>query len=575
MAQIILGDNRLKLLVAAVSFLLQIQQSSAQIKAGQIPAGYQLNVLSNVNCCYSLGANSINAYQQSFSIDCDVSNELGLWYSSVVNSQGQAFVDAKLISLDTNVQLAYYTDINSAFKIGFGAQYNDLIPDPQNSLLEWSDTVTVYAFDATLSYYILSSPYLQVRKRMPNGAWLYAWLHFSKTTCNSGPTQGTGVQIDSISSMPQYFTTLVNPINCATSFTFPNSTTSILKQDTLLKQNFIAASDGCDSLVNTLVKVGPSSTVTVLDTICQFEIYTLPNGANINAANAGLKLDTIQFLASTGCDSTVYSKVFVKALPVTSLNSTGCAGNAITFIDGTIDTLRANMPLVHTNILPRIGKCDSIVNQQVIAQGPYNIVDAKQVCRGYVYTFPNGTQSPPMYADTMQVSTFTTSANCDSVITTTLTVRSIDSSLARSGNTLYASTTNTIFQWYDCNSQSIIANETQATFTPSVGGTYAVIISDGICIDTSRCLQTWLLSTNVYGDANIFTLHPNPASNEVYVEMPLQSTEQQIVITDLLGKALITHSTKSSCTINLSQLPSGLYQVRVGGAAKKLQIVAP
>jgi NAD-dependent dihydropyrimidine dehydrogenase PreA subunit len=53
------------------------------------------------------------------------------------------------------------------------------------------------------------------------------------------------------------------------------------------------------------------------------------------------------------------------------------------------------------------------------------------------------------------------------------------------------------FQWIDCNADTIITGETLSAFTPATGGNYAVIVTNGSCIDTSACINICPLNANV------------------------------------------------------------------------------
>lgn len=53
------------------------------------------------------------------------------------------------------------------------------------------------------------------------------------------------------------------------------------------------------------------------------------------------------------------------------------------------------------------------------------------------------------------------------------------------------------FQWMDCTTGAIIPDEENASFTPEIGGEYAVIVTNGTCVDTSECVAFCPLITDV------------------------------------------------------------------------------
>ena len=64
----------------------------------------------------------------------------------------------------------------------------------------------------------------------------------------------------------------------------------------------------------------------------------------------------------------------------------------------------------------------------------------------------------------------------------------IDTSISATSSTLTANLSGATYQWIDCNNgNSPIPGVTGQSYTPSSDGTYAVIIDNGNCSDTSSC----------------------------------------------------------------------------------------
>ena len=81
-----------------------------------------------------------------------------------------------------------------------------------------------------------------------------------------------------------------------------------------------------------------------------------------------------------------------------------------------------------------------------------------------------------------------TSVCCDTIYTTTLSIETVDSTVVQNGATLNANMTGADYQWLDCdNNLAVIAGETSQSFTPSVTGNYAVVVTLNGCSDTSAC----------------------------------------------------------------------------------------
>lgn len=81
-----------------------------------------------------------------------------------------------------------------------------------------------------------------------------------------------------------------------------------------------------------------------------------------------------------------------------------------------------------------------------------------------------------------------TSVCCDTVYATTLSIEPVDSTVVQNGATLNANLIGADYQWLDCgNNLAVIPGETSQSFTPSVTGNYAVVVTLNGCSDTSAC----------------------------------------------------------------------------------------
>ena len=67
-------------------------------------------------------------------------------------------------------------------------------------------------------------------------------------------------------------------------------------------------------------------------------------------------------------------------------------------------------------------------------------------------------------------------------------------SVSVNNDILKADLDNKTYQWIDCSDNSEIANETNQTFNPTSNGTYAVIVNETGCSDTSACITISALS---------------------------------------------------------------------------------
>jgi hypothetical protein len=136
------------------------------------------------------------------------------------------------------------------------------------------------------------------------------------------------------------------------------------------------------------------------------------------------------------------------------------------------------------------------------------------------------------------------------------------------------------FQWVDCNnSNAPIAGATNATFTPTITGNYALTFGYGSCVSTSTC-NTITLATGLNESIllNSISLQPNPAS--IFFKLNNVADGTSINVIDVTGKVVISNSvidTDKTMTIATDNLPDGIYIIQLknnGAVAHKKLIIS-
>lgn len=130
--------------------------------------------------------------------------------------------------------------------------------------------------------------------------------------------------------------------------------------------------------------------------------------------------------------------------------------------------------------------------------------------------------------------------------------------------TITAGATGVDYQWVNCNDNyAIISGETSQEFTASENGSYAVIITEGSCIDTSDCVEITTVGLSINDLSEKISLYPNPVSNEMYINV----TDAILVSVEVLnttGQSVYSESLNTSKTmIQTSSWESGVYFVNV------------
>lgn len=115
------------------------------------------------------------------------------------------------------------------------------------------------------------------------------------------------------------------------------------------------------------------------------------------------------------------------------------------------------------------------------------------------------------------------------------------------------------YQWLDCdNNFTPIPGATNATYTPSANGDYALELTVNGCVDTSDCVQITSIGLSENPPGDDLLVFPNPTTDIVNImlknERPLT-----IKLSDLNGKTLLSTSKEASFVLDLSRYSSGLY----------------
>lgn len=203
--------------------------------------------------------------------------------------------------------------------------------------------------------------------------------------------------------------------------------------------------------------------------------------------------------------------------------------------------------------------CDSIFNVELSINSNTSSITSSSC---FSFTVPSGDEtytSSGIYQDTL-----TNSLGCDSVMTIDLTINSIDNSVTQDGIELTANLSGVDYQWVDCgDSFSVISGETAQTFVPAEDGSYAVIVSDGTCADTSDCFDLVVggLDSNESPSIQVF---PNPFDSHFQVDLGLNYEDVNVTVRTLSGKQVFRQDFQGVSDFELLLLQdSGCYIIEV------------
>jgi hypothetical protein len=210
--------------------------------------------------------------------------------------------------------------------------------------------------------------------------------------------------------------------------------------------------------------------------------------------------------------------------------------------------------------------CDSIVTLDLTINVPTTATDVVSSCSDYTWSVDG-----QVYTTTgLYTAVIPNSAGCDSTITLDLTIGAIDVTTSTLVHTITANLAGVTYQWIDCtNGNAVLTGETAQAYTATVNGDYAVIVTDGGCIDTSACVTINTISLVENALLNNVDIYPNPSNGKFTIEvtdLPLGTLNVQVV--DARGRVLLTTSKvltngNGNVEINIQDVEAGIYFVNL------------
>ncbi|MDF3025722.1 MAG: hypothetical protein K0S23_29 [Fluviicola sp.] len=173
---------------------------------------------------------------------------------------------------------------------------------------------------------------------------------------------------------------------------------------------------------------------------------------------------------------------------------------------------------------------------------------------------------------TYQVTLIAANNDGNDTITQSLTVTGVETAVSVSGITITAAASNATYQWINCTNNLPVAGATSASFTPTVNGSYAVIVTQNGCVDTSECTAITSMGIDELSANDLLAVYPNPSKGifVLYDRYTLLS-DQVLTVSNLLGETVYsTRITDIKTSIDLSLAKDGIYFVTVASNYGKL-----
>jgi hypothetical protein len=367
----------------------------------------------------------------------------------------------------------------------------------------------------------------------------------------------------------------------------------------------IQNSNGCDSLITIDVTVNPSPTAPLISTIgnttfCDGDsIMLIGNNGGIWSNNSTaadiivLQSGSYYVTASNTCgtDTSNVLDVIVNPLPTAPIisaiggtsfcdgdslmltgNNGGVWSNNSTTVEITVlqsgsyyvtasntcGTDTSNVIDVTVNPLPNLSVNVSAnpvcmgSEVSLTANGAGNIVWGGSVQNGIPF-IPAGTAT--------YMATVTDTNGCSDTISATVIVNPLPIvSLVQGVGMLTANATGAAYQWLDCdNGFAAIAGETNQSFTPTVSGNYAALITENGCTDTSACFNVLVVGLSANNNTSNIHIYPNPA-NDI---LTIQTTKPLLIeIYSLEGNLIESRKVNGNNSFGIGNYANGMSLIK-------------
>lgn len=198
--------------------------------------------------------------------------------------------------------------------------------------------------------------------------------------------------------------------------------------------------------------------------------------------------------------------------------------------------------------------CDSAVTLNLVINRSVTITRDTSICAEQKIIVGNTIHSTSgIYRDTL-----TGSNGCDSIMVTNLVVAlSINSQISELPVSLIAVNANALYQWANCdNGFSAIAGQTNQEYIPTANGNYALIVKEGLCADTSICI-------NIDRAINSVNIFPNPSSGIFNVVVFNVTGKIDLMLYNNSGQLVFQKlNTGPVNTINITHLAGTVYLLK-------------
>lgn len=153
----------------------------------------------------------------------------------------------------------------------------------------------------------------------------------------------------------------------------------------------------------------------------------------------------------------------------------------------------------------------------------------------------------------------------DTIVTLNLTIVNNVAEVTVADNEI-TSVNSGIYSWYDCNQGQLIEGETGPVYTATETGSYALILSNGECTDTSACIPISFESIDEILVGKQIEVYPNPTVSELFINgNPAAMQKTKIEISDLTGRIVFEkqNNVQFPLRVDVADFKTGMYIIRL------------
>ena len=172
------------------------------------------------------------------------------------------------------------------------------------------------------------------------------------------------------------------------------------------------------------------------------------------------------------------------------------------------------------------------------------------------YTSPSGKE---ITSNGQVKDTIANAAGCDSLLTINVTINTVDTSMTASNGVFSAAATGAQYVWIDCATNQAVPGATSQQFTPTQNGSFAVVVTQNGCTDTSACRAIQNIGLQDVSSHGI-KVYPNPARGAFTIESPAAGV---LVVRSITGATVHTQALQEGNNAVQTALPNGVYVLEI------------